>query len=282
MPPPRRAALDVDKIEPPPRSRSGMIAALFTLFVIAALGVAAFWHRDRIADFFGAVRGLAPQFQQTQPAKPKIPDRVQQDGQPAQQAQPGPAQPAPAPAQPAAEVAQRVVLYEEDPADPAGKRYIGSAIWRTETVSPGPGLPSELAVRCDVEIPERRLGMTMSLRRNTDQALPASHTIEIIFNLPSDFPFGGINNVPGILMKQAEQTRGAPLSGLAVKVTSGFFLIGLSAVDAEAKRNIELLKERSWFDIPVVYNNGRRAIMAIEKGTPGERVFNEAFAAWKQ
>jgi len=38
--------------------------------------------------------------------------------------------------------------------------------------------------------------MTLSMRRNTDQALPASHTIEIMFNLPADFPFGGINNVP--------------------------------------------------------------------------------------
>ena len=32
----------------------------------------------------------------------------------------------------------RVVLYEEDPADPQGKRYVGSAIWRTETIRPGP------------------------------------------------------------------------------------------------------------------------------------------------
>jgi len=29
--------------------------------------------------------------------------------------------------------------------------------------------------------------MTLSLRRNTDQALPASHTIELTFNLPADF-----------------------------------------------------------------------------------------------
>jgi hypothetical protein len=48
------------------------------------------------------------------------------------------------------------------------------------------------------------------------------------------------------------------------------------------QRNIQLLKERSWFDIPVVYGNGRRAILAMEKGTPGERAFAEAFAAWKQ
>ena len=37
-----------------------------------------------------------------------------------------------------------------------------------------------------------------------------------------------------------------------------------------------------WFDIPVVYNNNRRAILAIEKGTPGEGAFADAFKAWKQ
>jgi hypothetical protein len=179
-------------------------------------------------------------------------------------------------------VAQRVVLYEEEPNDPQGKRYIGSAIWRTETVSPGPGRPPELAIRADVEIPERRMTMTFSLRRNTDQTLPASHTIEVMFNLPADFAPGGIQNVPGVLMKQAEATRGTPLAGLAVKVTNNFFLIGLSAVESDQQRNIQLLKERAWFDIPIVYNNNRRAILAIEKGTPGERAFAEAFAAWKQ
>jgi hypothetical protein len=32
----------------------------------------------------------------------------------------------------------------------------------------------------------------------------------------------------------------------------------------------------------MVYTNGHRAILAIEKGQPGERAFNEAFAAWKE
>src|SRR6185312_5911161 len=59
-----------------------------------------------------------------------------------------------------------------------------------------------------------------------------------------------------------------------------FFLVGLSNVDADRVRNLQLLKERSWFDLPLVYANQRRAIIAIEKGAPGERAFNEAFAAW--
>jgi TonB family protein len=42
-------------------------------------------------------------------------------------------------------LAQKVVLYEEDPADPNGKSFFGWVIWRTETIPPGPGQPPELA-----------------------------------------------------------------------------------------------------------------------------------------
>ena len=38
-----------------------------------------------------------------------------------------------------------------------------------------------------------------------------------------------------------------------MKVTNGFFLIGLNAADAEMQRNVQLLKERTWFDILIVY-----------------------------
>lgn len=58
--------------------------------------------------------------------------------------------------------------------------------------------------------------------------------------------------------------------------------MGVSNLDADKDRNLQLLKERGWFDIPVVYNNNRRAILAMEKGTPGERAFADAFKAWKQ
>jgi len=195
--------------------------------------------------------------------KPKIADRV---------GQPGSEQVAP--------VAQRVVLYDEDPADPKGKQYVGTVVWRTEQIKGGGGGAGDVAVRGDIDIPDRKFRMTMSFRRNTDTSLPASHTAELTFILPPNFDGGGVSNVPGILMKSNEQARGTPLAGLAVKVTDGFFLVGLSNVDTDRTRNMQLLKERSWFDLPLVYANQRRAIIAIEKGAPGERAFNEAFAAW--
>ena len=84
------------------------------------------------------------------------------------------------------------IKTEEDPTDPQGKRYTGSAIWRTETVSNKPGLASELAIRADVTIPERRMAMTWSLRRNTEKDAPPSYTIETTFNSPADLQGGGI------------------------------------------------------------------------------------------
>jgi hypothetical protein len=59
-------------------------------------------------------------------------------------------------------------------------------------------------------------------------------------------------------------------------------MIGLSNVDADQERNIQLLKERAWLDIPLVYGNNLRAILAIDKGAPGERAFAEGFKAWSQ
>jgi hypothetical protein len=196
--------------------------------------------------------------------RPKITDRVGQPG-----------------SQQIAPVAQRVVLYDEDPSAPQGKQYVGSVIWRTESVKVPAGQPPDIGVRADIDIPERKIKMSLSIRRNTDASLPASHTAELTFVLPPDFGTT-IANVPGVLMKSNEQARGTPLAGLAVKVTDGFFLVGLSNVEADKQRNLQLLKERSWFDIPLVYANQRRSIIAIEKGAPGERAFNEAFTAWGQ
>jgi hypothetical protein len=260
----------------PPRSYRGLGKLIVVLAILAGLAGAAAWQWSNITalySFVSHMRSRQTPVAQQPAAEPKIPGRVPQEqaGQP----------PAAAPnAQAPAEGAQRVVLYEEDSNNPQGKQYVGSAVWRTETVSPGSGLAPELQVRADITIPERNMTVTWKLRRNTDQALPASHTIEIMFNLPPDFPGGGVANVPGVLMKESEQARGVPLAGLAVKVTNGFFLIGLSAVDADVQRNMQLLKDRSWFDIPIVYNNGGRAILAMEKGPPGDRAFADAFAAW--
>jgi hypothetical protein len=274
---PRSAAPEEEyERNPPPLARLPVV-----LIILAVVVATISWQWPAVTGFYQFLShiGSKPQTQvsETPSAQPNFSGRFPQE----QDAGQAPGTVVPGGQTPPA-VAQRAVLFEEDPNDQQGRRYIGSAIWRTETVSQRPGLTPELAVRANVEIPERRMTVTWSLRRNTDKAMPASHTIEFTFNLPADFPGGGIANVPGILMKQDEQARGTPLAGLAVKVTNGFFLIGLSADDTDVQRNVQLLKDRSWFDIPIVYTNGSRAILAMEKGPAGDRALGEAFAAWEK
>jgi hypothetical protein len=274
QPPSQRARIPSDR-EVRKRARTGSAfpfkSAIAVGIVLILVGAGILWGKSTVQTVIGLFKSSptqvveAPKDTSQPQSKPKIPDRV---GQPSSSEQP------------VAPVAQKVVLYDEDPSDPKGKQFVGSVVWRTEAIKASGNQKADIAVLADIDIPDRKFKMKMSFRRNTDSSLPASHTAELTFVLPPDFPGGGIANVPGILMKSNEQARGSPLAGLAVKVTDGFFLVGLSNVDADRARNIQLLKERSWFDLPLVYTNQRRAIIAIEKGAPGERAFNEAFAVW--
>ena len=272
-PPPLAPRARVGGEHEPKRARAGAVfpfkSAIAVGVVLILVGAAILWGKSVVSSVTSLFRSQpaveAPKDTAAPLTKPKIPDRVGQPSSTSEQVAP---------------VAQRVVLYDEDPSDPKGKQFVGSVVWRTEPIKATGNQKPDVAVRADIEIPDRKFKMTMSFRRNTDASLPASHTAELTFILPPDFTGGGIGNVPGILMKSNEQARGTPLAGLAVKVTEGFFLVGLSNVDADRARNIQLLKERSWFDVPLVYSNQRRAIIAIEKGAPGERAFNDAFAVW--
>jgi hypothetical protein len=199
-------------------------------------------------------------------ARPKITDRVGQDGSSSS----------------IAPIAQRAVLFEEDPGDPQGKQTVGTVVWRLDQIAPSPKQKPDTAIRADIDLPDRKMKVMLTILRNTDASMPAtSHTVEVVYTVPPDFGTT-VANVPGIYAKSADQPRGTPLAATSVKVQDGYFLIGLSNVDVDRDRNIQVLKERSSLDIPMVYGNQKRAILSLEKGAPGERAFRDAFAAWGQ
>lgn len=187
----------------------------------------------------------------------------------------------PAPEEPSTDgIHQRSILYEEDPTNPTGRQFVGTAVWSSQTIK-AEGKADELAIRGEVDIPSRNLQVTIMIRRNLDLTLPASHVIELTSHVPSGSDFG-IERIPGMLMKSNEKARGMPFAGLAVKVTDGFFMVGLSNVAADQTRNLNLLVERGWFDIPMNYTNHRRGILAIAKGETGDEVVKTVLKAWGQ
>ncbi|HEX2255290.1 MAG TPA: hypothetical protein VHG92_01085, partial [Afifellaceae bacterium] len=82
--------------------------------------------------------------------------------------------------------------------------------------------------------------------------------------------------------KPSEQARGQALAGAAVPVTERLFWIALSDDPDQVGRNISLLRDGSWFDMPIMFEDGQRALLTFEKGIPGDRVFETVLAEWSE
>ncbi|PZO77298.1 MAG: hypothetical protein DI629_14930 [Mesorhizobium amorphae] len=191
-----------------------------------------------------------------------------------------PATSAPAQGNAALPVAQRAIFYEERTNVAQSSAETGTILWSNVTESPGGDMAAEPAVRAEAAIPAKNVQLRMTIRRNGDRTLPASHIIELIFLTPEGFEGGGIENVLRVSMKNSEQETGAALRGIPAKIAEGYFLIALSDNPADIQANLALLRQQSWIDVPVVYKSGRRALITMEKGIPGEQAFNEALRAW--
>jgi hypothetical protein len=240
--------------------------------VILGIAALAFWanrgERAQVAATPDASQPAAPQ----EPER-KFDERVGGETKPAQPTAPQSG------SQQGIAVAQRAILYEETSDNPQAPRsFVGRAVWRLDSASAGQGRPVEQVVRADVELPDAGLSMSFVLRRNTDVSLPASHTIEMTFTVNNDDR--KIRDVGLPQFKTEESARGAPLAGVPVPVTENVFLVGLSNADADVTRNLELIRNRPWIDIPIRYANGQRAVIAFEKGVSGERVLQQALDAW--
>ena len=293
-----------------PNSRLPVAVGVTVAILVVGIGIVALWsQREAISAFFGGSKAPVVDLAQRQSGEklvPKSSDRLATDesGRAANPVKPVPTQtitptpqlqssmaPAdgtgtetkpPVPTQAVPLVAQKAILYEEGKAG-GGQAQIspGKVVW---SVVPDPTDPKPGAMRLDarVEIPDRGFAMRLQMHPNADSSFPASHLIEMKFTLPADFDGKSVTNVPGLILKTTEQARGDPLVGAAAKVSDNFFWIALGAVDQDRSRNLRMIRERGWIDVPILYENGRRAILTLEKAGAGDQALGDALAAWGQ
>ncbi len=273
------------RIDAPRRAGSGegrmrsVVLGLVILTVVGAIAVAAWLLREEpeiVSDEASVAQSVTPP-----EGGAKTAERLGADRPPVTAAPAAPAQPAPtAPRSNEVSVAQRAILYEENPANPQAPRATaGRALWRLDAVPAGQGQPLETAVRATVEIPDANLNLSLLIRRNLDSTLPASHTIEMVFNTGGDAS-RVVRDAALLQMKNEEVVRGAPMAGLPVPVRDNLFLIGLSNIPSDIERNKDLLLRRNWIDLPIRFASGQRAILSFEKGVSGDQVVAEAFRQW--
>ena len=156
------------------------------------------------------------------------------------------------------------------------RTFVGSVIWRMEGSTSD---PATLAVRADVDLPDAKLQMTMEIRRNSEAQFPASHTIDIKFTPQPGNDIGNVKQIDVPQMRREDAPTGDPLVGVPVTITNNSFLVGLTRGDAEA-RNLDAMRTRGWFDIPMVLEDGKPAKITFEKGASGDRILADALTAW--
>jgi hypothetical protein len=178
--------------------------------------------------------------------------------------------------------AERAVLYEEDLGNAAGTAHVGRVVWRARADGSAAAQGSGQTLFMQVEIPQRDLRLTLSLQRVTDENSAMSHFVEFRFSKTDRTPTDAVANVVGILMKNDERARGIELAGEVAMVQAGVFLMGLSGASVDVSRNMMLLRDKPWLDIPIVLKDRSRNILAIEKGESGQNAVNEVLASWGQ
>ncbi|SEP60860.1 hypothetical protein SAMN05216548_10177 [Faunimonas pinastri] len=183
--------------------------------------------------------------------------------------------PANAPAAGESLVAQRAIYYQQGLNGAPGKANQGAIAW--SQIQSKDGQP---AIQGVVTLPDQNVTVTLTITRNTDQGLPASHMVEIAFSGSGQLASSGVDKVPALVLKPSEQARGTPLAGVPMTVTDRLFWVALSDQQDNITRNLSALRTASWFDMPILFKDGTRALITFEKGIPGDKIFQNVIDSW--
>ena len=251
------------------------VVGVAVALVVAATAIAAFMLRDTPADF-EEEQVIADVENEPQG---KFQDRLPAVGAKAEA--PTLSQATPQTRAPIVTGARAILVQE--PEDPRQQPVVqqGRTTWKLDSVSGGPGEPIDTAVRGTSEFGDSGLTLDIMLRRNRDQALPVSHTLELKFNQSDKSPIAPVRDISLPELRANETQIGTPMAGIAVPVRDNLFLIGFSNLPTDVTRNFEMLTNRGWIAFQTRFADGRRALLLVEKGAVGDRVIADAQMAWK-
>ncbi len=276
------------------------IAAAVALGVVLAVAGAAILMRQKPQDL-----AIKPPAEAAAPAAPepqaKIAERV--EATPSTPAAPAASASEPkagqsaaqgaAPASPAAEM-QNPPAASTAPAPSAGRAAmlvasadnpqkpvvsLGSTVW--SLIPAAPGQPATVAVKAEADIPDLKMHGTMTLRKNTDPTLQATHTIDLKFSFAEGAPITGFKDVGLPQMRMEDSTAAEALTSVKVKISDTYFLIALAKGESDTARNLDLMRTRAWFDFPLLLNDDRIAKIVFQKSADGQAMLEKAFEAWK-
>jgi len=173
-------------------------------------------------------------------------------------------------------------LFEQDIDTGDVVPYIGTAKWKLDVAVPqAVDQEATSTIRAELNLLEKRdMLVLMKIEKNIDPDLPASHTIEVVFDVPPDFPGGQVAKMGQITARSDHSRPPTPIQGLVQSVTDGYFLIALPNNPLEKQTNLKLLRDAPLLEIRIEYKTGQPGVLRIEKNEEVKKLFDEAFKNW--
>lgn len=131
----------------------------------------------------------------------------------------------------------------------------GTLEWR-ETLDES-GAPGLVAI---ATIDDAQIAAELTLVKNTDPTLPATHLFTATFAPIEGFKGKAVVQLAGVMMRQGDAMQGTPLPGAAAQVLTNQFIFAPSGPAPSGAT----LSGSHWMDLALVYETGQRALFALE------------------
>jgi hypothetical protein len=135
------------------------------------------------------------------------------------------------------------------------EQQVGTLEWR-ETLDET-GAPGLAAI---ITIDEAHLAAEVTLVKNNDPALPASHIFNVTFAPGEGFEGAAVVQLAGVMMRKGEDLQGTPLPGASAAVVENQFIFAPSGPAPSGTK----LGGSKWMDLALVFKTERRALLALE------------------
>ena len=143
----------------------------------------------------------------------------------------------------------------EQVGDTGVEQQVGTLEWR-QTIDET-GAPGLAAI---VTIDEASIAAEVTLVKNNDPALPASHLFNATFAPGEGFAGTAVVQLAGVMMRKGEDLQGTPLPGAAATVIENQFIFAPSGPAPSGAK----LAGSKWMDFALVFKTGQRALLALE------------------
>ena len=172
--------------------------------------------------------------------------------------------------------ATTVFLFEEVGDRLPEMRVAGKARWQLVKAATEGGLSPLPVVYAELDVPGR-FNARLKFQRSAHESWPATYALDLNFRRRASL---FIHDVQGIELSSGMERRILKTTRRVHVKNNQHFIVDLLDKSEDGQRNVDIIRGAEWVELPIVYDNGMRAVLAISLGSLAKKSFDQAISAW--